>query len=574
MTRLKELDLIVCAEESVWQGWSLKLMLALPSSSIEVCHLDSADVLNSRTFWGQARKEENDATRGSLVAQSHHDGGGEDQDEGEDKRYSEDEVGLHEEVDGSCDGTEDDWEAEKDYDGDDHHGPREFEVDQEDIPESLCLKAPLTQLKTLAALEMHVLTRDEILSVFDRCPLIERLKVPTVSASRCSELESLAKSISDRCPHLRYLSSRQNSDGDLVIWLMQAIKSQQLEKVEIRNMDYIWSGEVTRHAFSNHSGSLREIDFQYSTRVSGKDLQAILEVCEGLEVFKSRSDYSLYDAVLNLSDAISAPWASKKLRHLEIFIGIPKMDSRDPYYQRLAPVILSEYEIQLFENLEKFYRQIASLVELEYLDLRAVYYDKDSGIELELSRLDSKANTFPGMLNLYDTEKGSPGYLDLLTGLVKLRELRGSVCVSTNETKFTVGEREEEWFLTHWPSLERVEFFVTADNSGGFLERFKEARPLNVVSAISTARPCEGHNYSSNTVLQHPRTIQHLSPSPQQGFALLPHPNQSSAPKAFRTMALSRAHLVVFGSERESTDVNESCTGTFEEYGVCEVVDV
>ncbi|KAK3841467.1 MAG: hypothetical protein J3R72DRAFT_491365 [Linnemannia gamsii] len=62
-------------------------------------------------------------------------------------------------------------------------------------------------------------------------------------------------------------------------------------------------------------------------------------------------------------------------------------------------VILSEDETQLIQNLGVFYRQIASLVELEYLDLRTVYH---SGTVLEQSKRDIKRNTFPGMLNLYD----------------------------------------------------------------------------------------------------------------------------------------------------------------------------
>ncbi|KAG0272524.1 hypothetical protein BGZ95_011734, partial [Linnemannia exigua] len=65
----------------------------------------------------------------------------------------------------------------------------------------------------------------------------------------------------------------------------------------------------------------------------------------------------------------------------------------------------------------------------------------------------------PGMLGIRDDEMGRPGYLDLLSGLVKLKELRGSVRVTTNEAKATVGDREMEWIGSHLPALERVAFF-------------------------------------------------------------------------------------------------------------------
>lgn len=141
-------------------------------------------------------------------------------------------------------------------------------------------------------------------------------------------------------------------------------------------------------------------------------------------------------------------------------------------------MVLSEEERQRFADLERFYRQISSLVALEYLDLRAVCVDVE-GNASESMRMSTHNCAFPAMLNLPNCATGWPGYLGLLAGWVRLKELRGSVRVTTDETNVTVGEREIEWVATHWPSLECVAFFTRAKDVKGqhFMRLRDDLRP-------------------------------------------------------------------------------------------------
>ncbi|KAF9340906.1 hypothetical protein BGZ91_011911 [Linnemannia elongata] len=67
------------------------------------------------------------------------------------------------------------------------------------------------------------------------------------------------------------------------------------------------------------------------------------------------------------------------------------------------------------------------------------------------------------MLNLDYTDNGTingyTGYLRLLGGLTKLKELRGSVSATTEETKYQMTWGEVRWMAGHWPNLEFAEFF-------------------------------------------------------------------------------------------------------------------
>ncbi|KAG0253728.1 hypothetical protein BGZ95_006244 [Linnemannia exigua] len=147
--------------------------------------------------------------------------------------------------------------------------------------------------------------------------------------------------------------------------------------------------------------TLRKLDFYYSS-IGNKDLMAILELCETLEVLIQCPDFWC-SPFMTLADAISD-------------------------------------EKRQFADLERLYREIGSLVHLENLDLRGTYIeDEGDGTEEVMERPGDV--TFPGMLAIRDDETGRLGYLDLLSGLVKLKVLRGSVMVTNQEVEVTVGDR-------------------------------------------------------------------------------------------------------------------------------------
>ncbi|KAK3841466.1 MAG: hypothetical protein J3R72DRAFT_444925 [Linnemannia gamsii] len=383
--------------------------------------------------------------------------------------------------------------------GDDHQ--------DEDIPELIRRQSPLLNLKKLVAWGMEHLTVPEILNIFDDCPNIDRLKVPPVSfSSTGSELTTLATSISDRCPHLRTLSVLDKPDGPLFLRLMETMPPNQLFAVKINTFEY--SGidyATTRRVFSNHAQSLRVVDLRYTTGMSSKDLVTILEVCAGLEEFKKHPAPNSGDLFITLSDAISVPWACKGIRSLELTIGIPEIkDEAVPYYRRPAPIVLGVQEERQFGKLERFYRQIGSLVMLEHLDLRAVNYDSryDDDVDgNERQELDNQStdeethmNAFPALLSLPSTSSSTttdnnnwPGYLDHLAGWTHLKTLRGSIRLDVGANAATVGEKELDWFVHHWPALEQVAFFRDEKKrkknkaAPELLLKLREARPRLVL---------------------------------------------------------------------------------------------
>ncbi|KAG9062399.1 hypothetical protein KI688_005314 [Linnemannia hyalina] len=365
-----------------------------------------------------------------------------------------------------------------------------------DLPEIRRREGPLINLTKFVAWGMErSTTSDEILAVFRHCPNIRTLKVPSISLGQ-KELTRLATGIAACCPHIRTLSVLDTTDGYLLTRLMEVMAAHTLEKVKLTNFEYQVDPMTTRLIFANHARSLRTIDLRYTVDMSSKNMATILELCEVLEEFKKHADSSSGDDFITLQDAVSVNWACRRIRHLELTIGIPEDLAPVPYYARLEeeeeeeerPLVLSDEEQKQFTKLEKLYTQLGSLIDLEYLDLRAIEYvdpnnDQVQTTESPPAPFDNHSsddgthyNTFPAMLSLPNPETGKPGYLDLLRGWTKLKDLRGSVSVETDEASVTVGDKEVDWFLDHWPMLERVNFFsglVVMDK----FSRLEDARP-------------------------------------------------------------------------------------------------
>ncbi|KAF9127108.1 hypothetical protein BG015_004597 [Linnemannia schmuckeri] len=157
---------------------------------------------------------------------------------------------------------------------------------------------------------------------------------------------------------------------------------------------------------------------------------------------------------------------------------------------------------EMWNQLESFYRNLGTLTELEVLILRikskeVTWLDDDGrvrkggeyirrifnwaedpdygvtpmddvfSVDDERGKFSSRPSdnleakaadaSFPGLLSLGDESLGRRGYLSWLSGLTKLRELRGHVQATTSETSKTVGQKELEWMLEHWPRLKVIE---------------------------------------------------------------------------------------------------------------------
>ncbi|KAF9275218.1 hypothetical protein BGZ88_002466, partial [Linnemannia elongata] len=244
---------------------------------------------------------------------------------------------------------------------DDWQGIEEDEKNEEelDIPEIRRREEPLVNLTKFVAWGMDGSTTTDVLTVFDHCPNVRILKVPSVSFEQ-KELTSLATSITTRCPHIRTLSLLDNEDGKLLLRLMEVMPANTLQKVKLNNFEYLLYPMTSRQIFANHAQSLKIVDLRYTMYLSSQDMLTILEVCVALEEFKKHPNLDSGDDFMTLQDAVSIPWASKRIRHLELTIGIPDDFGHSPYYARLKriPLVLSYNEQRQFTQLEKLYTQL------------------------------------------------------------------------------------------------------------------------------------------------------------------------------------------------------------------------
>ncbi|KAG0062667.1 hypothetical protein BGZ90_002990, partial [Linnemannia elongata] len=224
---------------------------------------------------------------------------------------------------------------------DDWQGIEEDEENEEelDIPEIRRREEPLVNLTKFVAWGMDGSTTTDVLTVFDHCPNVRILKVPSVSFEQ-KELTSLATSITTRCPHIRTLSLLDNEDGKLLLRLMEVMPANTLQKVKLNNFEYLLYPMTSRQIFANHARSLKIVDLRYTMYLSSQDMLTILEVCVALEEFKKHPNLDSGDDFMTLQDAVSIPWASKRIRHLELTIGIPDDFGHSPYYARLERIPL------------------------------------------------------------------------------------------------------------------------------------------------------------------------------------------------------------------------------------------
>ncbi|KAG0254116.1 hypothetical protein BGZ95_006127 [Linnemannia exigua] len=195
---LQEIRLFIRSDKDVWQRGFYKIFFALPVL-VTVCKLGGEPPLNWTYYW-----HETDLLNYELKDS-----------EGESELDTEDD----EESGRSRQKTSDD---RKSVEAVQENKQVIEEKDQElVIPEVFSRDEPLSQLQMFQAWDMNLLTMEEVLSVFYHCPNVVSLRVPLVSAIG-EDLDILARTISERCPHLWWLSSRQ-SDATLFTAVMKAM---------------------------------------------------------------------------------------------------------------------------------------------------------------------------------------------------------------------------------------------------------------------------------------------------------------------------------------------------------------
>ncbi|KAI7818102.1 hypothetical protein BC939DRAFT_496197 [Gamsiella multidivaricata] len=144
-----------------------------------------------------------------------------------------------------------------------------------------------------------------------------------------------------------------------------------------------------------HSASLREVYLEQCQEFNNKAIQSILVHCQALEAFSLKSS-AAWKIKFDLADAIEFPWASTCLEDLRLLIAMDYIEPtpEGPFYKRLPPINITAAEYSQTVMLEKLYRQISRLVNLDKLVLRLIVckHPTDIASYTEIS--------FPGMLSL------------------------------------------------------------------------------------------------------------------------------------------------------------------------------
>ncbi|KAF9134123.1 hypothetical protein BGW39_008038 [Mortierella sp. 14UC] len=302
-------------------------------------------------------------------------------------------------------------------------------------------------------------TTTDILAIFQHCPNIKKLQLPSISSRE--DFPVIADFIGQHCPRLRSCDCHEfvkSADDLFAFMIMDNMPDSRVEELTFSGSFTKLADPIVDLALQRHSKTLQKIDltqFHHSSRmpvssVIFKDCLSLTNLSIG-----TLSD-SLY---ITLDDAIEVSWSCTNLQRLKLCISgceLPYDPEMDPYYSRPAPITLIKAEEHQFSRLERLYYQIGRLIELQRLELTMVRID-DQG-QVKNTPWDQPLS-LPGLLTLGDDSTGRPGYLNHLAGLTKLRKLLGSVRADAKETTGSVGWNEARWMDKHWPQLVSARMF-------------------------------------------------------------------------------------------------------------------
>lgn len=319
-----------------------------------------------------------------------------------------------------------------------------------------------TPLLHLKSLDIPVMPLRDLAHVYGtvlgQCPALESLELP-ILAQLTDDMLFVIASISELCPRISTLSFPEGCSAEYVTMVLEALPEQQLKNLFYRSYNDP-DPEPMIATWTQHSMTLRRIDFTHTTRILSSVIQAALTTCVGLEILHVTCRTGSEKVCLIFANAIESEWVCKRLRELVLNVWITSSGKNPAYMGDPTKATWTEENRRHWEDLGKFYSQIGSLTRLEVLDLQAVgKIDPPSELNTHREHFLSPTETcLPGLLALEDAEKGKIGYLGKLAGLTRLQELRGSVVWTQRDNLAMIGEKEVDWFVNHLPSLEMATF--------------------------------------------------------------------------------------------------------------------
>ncbi|KAF9541925.1 hypothetical protein EC957_002555 [Mortierella hygrophila] len=329
------------------------------------------------------------------------------------------------------------------------------------------------------------------------CPELELVMIPQM-LNRGDE-ETLAQFIVRQCPKLRRLSRVDvgfilpdngeddeegggmgseygNCDGVMMKLTSEVMPEDTLEAFYYEgyyeNSDLFWPRLTSM--LSAQFQSLREVHLRRARGLNGYSITQLLNFTPLLESLIIQRDEEGWDETpsfgVRLQHLSDVSWASSRLQELRVdvdfgYLSIMDMNSR--------PFSLDSSIVDIMAmSLGGLVANIGKQTDLRVLDLRVAiprhieFWNGHSWTYRD--------EAFPGLLSLsYRPGNGQGhggghgnrlrrGYLDMLGGLSKLEELRGSVnLIPRDAYGYTIGREEAEWMQEHWPKLRVAEFYPT-----------------------------------------------------------------------------------------------------------------
>jgi hypothetical protein len=208
----------------------------------------------------------------------------------------------------------------------------------------------------------------------------------------------------------------------------------------------------------------------------------ILSECEVLEDLKIRKP------PIELNDIVASPWASCRLKRLELRLNVSTSPSDSPtqyipYYLRTPPDQPSVDDHRVFAQINTFYRQIGKQKDMTELFL---YWINPMSPQSDYLHFIPTLYPLPGMLALENKNNAGarPGFLQLLGGLTKLTRLGGHIYPETPNQKIADDALEADWIAEHWPLLGHHDFLPYSGPKGAKLRRTMRKETVGKESGI------------------------------------------------------------------------------------------
>ncbi|KAF9924375.1 hypothetical protein FBU30_005645 [Linnemannia zychae] len=277
-------------------------------------------------------------------------------------------------------------------------------------------EGPLVNLKCLVIHNsMTGSTTIDYLKLIKDCPSLEKMEIRGGNQSQLSGI-----TMHEICPNLNDVSySQEFKSQDGVSWpldITRVLPNNHLkgfhynEQLSTRLDPALMEATLLRH-----SCSLQYVCIHSSiTSIAQKKL---LQECESLRVFRITGAY------IDLTDH--------------------RIYSR---YRQIPHANLSDEENDIFARLGKLYHQIGKQSNLESLHLEQT--DAEGKVQ---TRFGGMTEPMPGMLRLNSSHHYQPGFLDVFSGLSKLRELTGIGMAETQNGLISPDSEEFKWMNEHWP---------------------------------------------------------------------------------------------------------------------------